>query len=821
MRIINKIMGILKPFLITVMLFIASGLIFKTIETIVFCKYQDSVSFFTIIQSYINIITVFSLYSVIVLPLYILTGFIHKKISQILISIVFAILIALEIGLFIYSKQTGVLMGTELIIRPSSEIWTTIQNSSNIIIDIVSIIAVCACFIALPFALKKIKILNSSRSLSTGLIIIGTLSAMIVFYQKDKNQTINNYIESKSYYFFYSIVNYTVEEPEIEYFIIDEEGYRIEKDENMLKKYISLFNNKSVADLEYPMERPASEFPDILSPFFKKSEKQPNIVIIIVESLDSYLMNDPQRDISFIPFLDSLANVGLYWKNCLSTTSRTYGVLPSVIGSVPHGIKGFQFGIMPQHHSLFSILNNNNYYTNFFYGGDLNFDCMLDFVSKQEPNHIDNFLPQLKKLKKKTRANWWGVYDYFLFEESLNYLQTLFPKKPTVNVYLTITTHDPFTREDKKLKAYYDPKIEDIFAKLDQKQKKYFLPIKDRLAGYKYLDDGIRNFINNYSKESEFENTIFFITGDHSLGIHKNSLSHYSVPLIIWSPLLKTHKTFLNIISHLAITSSIISFLQNNYGIKTPERLAWSSLGLDTASVFKPAEKVLFLSYDRKVVSMVYNQYFLEKENNSNNMVYKINENLDLEEISDIKLIENMQSIFNTLKYVNNYVYHNDRLVQNNIQYGTQYELIKGYENTNTIVCKTPDTIPSIHGIDRFDLMPEQKIKGNYNKIKIKLMANIIINDFVYQDKQMMLNFMCLGKEYKNIVREHITKYILDENIDCNKKYELLIEKEFDVKEIEDISASVCVTSNILDYNWEPDKKITLSNIRVLIYGKK
>ena len=810
----------LKPYIIVTLLFISTGIIFNTIEAVIFCKYQNSVSFLTIFQSYVNIIAVFCLYSLIILPLYVLIGLLKQKVAQIITSILFSILISLEIGLFIYSKQAGVLMGTELIIRPFSEIWMTIRNSSNITIDIISIIAVCAFFIALPFVLKKTKLLNSSLSLLVSFIIIGVLSVCMVFYQRDRNQTINNYIESKSYYCFSSIVNYITEEPEVEYFVVDEEGYRIEKDETLLKKYISLFNNKSLADLEYPMERPATEFPDVLSPFFNKSEKQPNIVVIIVESLDSYLMNDTHRTISFTPFLDSLANTGLYWKYCLSSTPRTSGVLPAVMGSVPHGMKGFQFGIMPQHHSLFSILKNNDYYTNFFYGGDLNFDCMLDFVAKQEPYHIANFLPQLQKLKKKKRANWWGVYDYFLFEEGLNFLQTLSPKKPTVNVYLTITTHDPFTREDKKLKAYYDPKIEEIFSKLDQKQKDYFLPVKDRVAGYKYLDDGIRNFITNYSKQPEFENTIFLITGDHSIGIHKNTLSHYSVPLIIWSPLLKTHKTFPNIVSHVAITPSIISFLQNNYGVKVPERLSWCSLGLDTASVFNPAEKILFLSYDRKVVSMIYNQYFFEKTDYSNTRVSIINENLDLEEINDTKLTENLQSIFNTLKYVNNYVYHNDKLIRHDTQSDTQYEVIKGYENKNTIVCKTPDTIPSIHGIDKFELMPEQKIKGYYNKIKVKLMADIVINDFVYQDKQMMLSFFCLGKDYKNISRDHITKYIVDEDIVCNKKYELLVEKEFDVKDIENLSVSVCVTSNVLDYNWEPDKKITLSNIRVLIWGK-
>jgi hypothetical protein len=384
-------------------------------------------------------------------------------------------------------------------------------------------------------------------------------------------------------------------------------------------------------------------------------------------------------------------------------------------------------------------------------------------------------------------------------------------------VYLTLTTHEPFSGGDKRLKAIYEPKIEKIFSKLDAKQKKYFLPIKEIICPFIYLDDCMRNFINQYSQQPDFENTIFIITGDHSYGIHKNDLAHYSVPLIIWSPLLKEHRTFPNIVSHWAITPSIISFLQNNYDVKVPTHIAWCSDGLDTASVFKPSEKVLFLNYERKINAMVYNQYYYEY---SNERLYKIDANLDLEVIDDVPLIENIRSKFNTLKYVNNYVYHNDKLIKPNKHFDNEYKIIKGYENNNAIVCKTPDTIPSISGVSIFDIMPVQKIIGSYKKIKIRLVADLVINDFVYQDKQMKLNFICKGSGFEYISKENITKYITDEDVLCNKKYALFIEKEIDVSDLEKFSVHICVTTNEHDANWQPDKKITLSNIKTIIWGK-
>jgi hypothetical protein len=429
-------------------------------------------------------------------------------------------------------------------------------------------------------------------------------------------------------------------------------------------------------------------------------------------------------------------------------------------------------------------------------------------------------VPQLSTFQNDEQANYWALYDHILFNESFKYLKKIPPHKPIVNVYLTLTTHDHFYGCDNTLNNIYEPKTEKIFSKLDPQQRKYFLPIKDIIVPFTYLDDCIKDFIHDYAKRPDFENTIFIITGDHSYGIHKNDLAHYAVPLIIWSPLLKTHKTFPNIVSHLAITPSIISFLQNSYDLKVPEQIAWCSDGLDTAATYNPSEKVLFLKYDRKVNSMVYDQYFLQNANQEDAKLYKIDENLDLETINDATLMEDINSKFQLLKYVNNYVYHNDKLVKNVSYSNNNYNIIAGYENDATIVCKTPDTIPSIHGLDTFDIMPARIIKDCYDKIKIKFTANIIINDMLYQDAHMMLNFICSGKDFNYISKDNITKYILDDNIFCNQKYELSIEKEIDVSDLEKFFVHICVTSNGKDFYWSPDKKITISNVRVLILGK-
>ena len=817
----NKVTSILKPYLLSGILFILAGWVFNTIETFSFCNTQENTSFITILQSFFNITTVFCLYSLLILPVYLLVGILKQKPAQVLAALLFAILFILEIGLYIYYKQTGVLMGSELIVRPFSEILLTIRNSSNLFLNTVLMIIIIALFIVLPILLRKIKILNRFISLISSFIIIGLLSACTLFYQKDENKTINEYLTSKSFHFFCAAIDHFMHEPEPDYLIYEETGnlIKIEKNEKLLQQYRAIFPNRTIPDLDYPLERPASEIPDVLSPYFNKSEKQPNIVIIIVESLANNLLGNPSSPVSFTPFIDSLATTGLYWKNCLSASPRTYAVLPTIVASAPHGMRGFQFGIMPKHHSIFTILKKNDYATHFFYGGETTFDCMLDFLTVQELDHIDHFMLHIRQYKKKKQANWWGVHDQVFFDESLAFLKSSSPQKPRVDLYLTISTHDPFNHpEDVNLKKHYEPLAKKIFLQFNESQKNFFYPVKERIANYIYEDDCLRNFFHNYSKLPEYENTIFIITGDHTGGIHKNELVHHSVPLIIWSPLLKKPETFPNIVSHWDITPSIISFLQHNYDVKTPDYLSWYSDGLDTVSIFNPTAKVLFLSYEREVKTMVYEQYFFEY---SGKKLYEIDENLDLKPVNNAKLVENINSKFQTLKYVNNFVYHNDQLVKHADRADVGYKLIKTYQNNETIVCKTPDTIPSIHGKDKFDIMPVQKIKGNYNKIKIKFMADFVINDYLYQNHHMRLNFVCLGKEFEYLSNEYITKYIADETVLCDTTYRLYIEKEVAVNDLNKFSIHIFVSTNEMDEYWQPDKKITISNVKTVILGKE
>ena len=121
------------------------------------------------------------------------------------------------------------------------------------------------------------------------------------------------------------------------------------------KSYQQLNSHFKYPYIDYPFYR-KSDYQDVIGTFLNKTEdnKQPNFVFIIVESFGQCLTGVENPTISFTPFIDSLKNESLYWKNCLATTERTFGVLPAIFASTPHGKNGFahrHFSI-PPHNSL-------------------------------------------------------------------------------------------------------------------------------------------------------------------------------------------------------------------------------------------------------------------------------------------------------------------------------------------------------------------------------------------------------------------------------------------------------------------------------------
>jgi len=152
----------------------------------------------------------------------------------------------------------------------------------------------------------------------------------------------------------------------------------------------------AAADPGHPFLR-REQAADVLGPYFAKGSAQPpHLVFIIVEGLGRSFSGPGAPRGSFTPFLDQLGERSLYWSNFLAPQGRTFGVLPSVFGSLPFADQGFAAlgERMPAHAGLFNVLARQGYATRFYAGTDLTFDNERAFLQREEPrrDHGDEHL---------------------------------------------------------------------------------------------------------------------------------------------------------------------------------------------------------------------------------------------------------------------------------------------------------------------------------------------------------------------------------------------------------------------------------------------
>lgn len=417
----------------------------------------------------------------------------------------------------------------------------------------------------------------------------------------------------------------------------------------------------------YPLYRKATD-PDMLGPFFGPTSDglPPNLVFVIVEGLGQRLtgVNFPQ--LSFTPFIDSLAAQGLYWPNCLSTAERTFGALPSIFASAPHGRYGFTNPIiaMPRHHSLLLDLERNGYRSAYYYGGDMSFD-RYDFFMKT--NHVDElFLPQIVvddsvQYNLLAENNRWGLDDDQLFRHVIAQKQAdTTSYRPFVDVYQTLTTHEPFVVDGIEAYEAQVREMVDQASGLTQTERNNILRNQNVYACFLYTDQSLRNLFAWYASRPDFGNTVFVITGDHRMApvATGNALRKYNVPLVVYSPLLKRHKTMNAVVSHLDVTPSLNAFLHANYDYAIDDHCHWIGTSFDTASVFQNTRQLAFILNNRDIV-----EYLNGREALCSGKLLLEDSLFVGHPVEDGQRLQAMQTELDHLNLVERYVVQNDLLM--------------------------------------------------------------------------------------------------------------------------------------------------------------
>jgi uncharacterized sulfatase len=636
-----------QPYLILGFVYLVANILLRCIDFFLLAPlFNVAVSAPVFFRCILNDIIWCGCVFIVFIPLYFLLQNRFQRACIIVPSLIFGTLFLMQIILVIYAFVSGNLVNKEIFVRPFYEMYMTVKSYGSILFFIFICIVVIVAFSLISFFIAK----NAGHhlrllSLSSGVMLFASVFLINYPYKLYGWNTLNDrFIINRALYFIYEDINYNRQFLQVK-----------NTDPVILQQFASEYPQWQVCDSLFPFLRPDNT-PDVLSPFFALGSKKPNLVFIVVESLGRGITGEKAYSGSFTPFLDSLAANSLYWENCVTTAQRSFGILPSMIGSLPNGNTGFQLGDMPAHTTIVRLLKENGYETNIFYAGYYEFDNVKAFMNKQG---TDYFAPYYEDYEtsgfKEEEANEWGYADGLLFEKSLDYIdkqhdQSLF------NLYVTLTTHNDLDIPGKEKYIYF---AESRNKKLPQKQQKRNNSHIDHLASFVYSDNALRRFFTRYKDYPDFNNTIFVITGDHyisNFGI-SGRLSLYHVPLVIYSPLLKSSGHFKSLVSILDITPSLWSMLCHNYNLTKPQFVCWLSDGLDTARNFRSCKKVLLMQDNRDIKEFIYDNYFYSYDS-----VYKITDNLRLEPAphNAHALVSDKYNLFNTIE---SYVYNKNRLM--------------------------------------------------------------------------------------------------------------------------------------------------------------
>ena len=652
--------------------------------------------------------------SIMTLPVYLVWRS-NKKMGASFFHVFNALLIITYISLLIVFSERNTPFDHEIYTRSLAESWTTSKQmmSSGVLVLLPFIIYICLYLFIHYKWMNKLKI-----SLNTLRVITGIMVFSVVFIGY-ANPTEENFDQEKAYYFTANKFTYWIKDT-YEYFSNINQFNADKLSPEALKEQINLYQTNQGFEFtsqEYPLLRKNNN-KDVLGSFFNLNPTTPpNIVIIVVEGLSRDFSGDNAYAGSFTPFLDDLSKRSLVWNNFLSTAPGTFAAHPAISGSLPYGKRGFSvINVMPDHLSLIKILRSNGYHSKFLIGFNPDFDNMGGYMRLQGTDMILTQYPAKYKMMGVGAEGWtMGYPDDALYNRSFEVMDSL-KHEPYLNIYHTGTTHMPylFAQQDAYGKKF-DKKMEGI--PNNNPFKKTLKETKQVLVTYMFSDDCLKAFFKRYAKRPEYNNTIFFIMGDHHIGSFPstNGLDDYHVPLIVYSPMIKKPKKFYSVSSHNNIGPTITNLILSNYPQlhHKPDEVHWLTDVIDTAQRFRNIQSMPFMEWSREITDYIYKDYYL-----SGKQLYKMDSNLNIIKIKNDSLKQHMTKLINNFKLINDYVTTKNKIYPAYKSLATiQKNLLFNYANatTQTINTKNAD----------ITIMPEFTIPKGYKFLYVELNAEI------------------------------------------------------------------------------------------------
>lgn len=569
-----------------------------------------------------------------VAAVYFLISLFNERLANWLLPIITSAAVTIQLILAFYFIESRNLLGTDLFFYSSEELIGILRASNvlnwlNVFLLMFGLFALIMC---VKFLSSKVKgsTIKGLSILSAGFIALIYLAIFGAITGSSKDDFMQTAERSKLGFFLYSNAD----------LLSDNIGDRVFAS--------SIESSVGSLNAAYPFLQNEQTM-DVLGQYFHKADKAPNLVLILVEGLGKAYSSSDGYIGDFTPFLNQLKDSSLVWDNNLSSSGRTFSVLPTVLGSLPFGTSGFlEQKDYPEHFNLVNVLAFNGFKTGFVYGGDSNFDYMAKYL---KANNIDVLLdessfPAGYQRLPSANGESWGYED----QAVLSQLNALSEKhsEPYFHIALTLSTHNPFLINDaQKYEALFQSRLQQL--KLPKAKHSLALENKKQLISVINADDALRQFFADYRQREEFKNTIFIITGDHAMPEIplQSKIDRYHVPLLVYSPLLKNKRKFHHTVSHFDIAPTILAYYRQNYQLRTPEQVTWIGKGLDIGAS-KQSMGVPMMQSKSQLIDFVYSNVHI-----NDNRAFKLDSKLSEDAIGDANADPTTKKRFDAFREMN------------------------------------------------------------------------------------------------------------------------------------------------------------------------
>lgn len=278
---------------------------------------------------------------------------------------------------------------------------------------------------------------------------------------------------------------------------------------------------KPFVEVNYMSEKAASEFYSPLHTPDEGTEFRPmNVVVLILESFGKQAMVR-----GYMPFVDSLAHVGMSFEHSYATGRKSIDGMPSVLSSIPSFVEPF-FLTPASMNNLSGIageLSRHKGYTSaFFHGaenGSMGFQAFARATGFQKYYGRTEYNADPNYGADNDFDGTWAIWDEEFLQFYCDRMSEM--KQPFVTSVFTASSHPPFA--------------------IPERYKERFPQTEPRIFGsIRYSDNAVRLFFEKASHQPWFKNTLFVITADHTSESvdpqFTSDLGRFKVPIIFYSP---------------------------------------------------------------------------------------------------------------------------------------------------------------------------------------------------------------------------------------------------------------------------------------------